>query len=280
MSVLLYIVIIGLVIYFLSSWIKRASTQKSDKQSNPEPNKARRKIGYGKWIGGGLGWAFGGPIGGIMGFVFGSMYDGMQSGKYDVRSTQVGDFSVSLLVLAAAVMKADGKVLKSELEYVRGFFIRQFGEEEGNNKILLLREIIQQEINVRDVSLQIRQYMEYPSRLQLLHFLFGISSADGSYHAHEVEMIRSISGYLGIRQADFNSIRAMFVKDTDSAYKILEITADASNEEVKKAYHRMAIKYHPDKVAHLGEDIRNAAKEKFQKLNAAYGGIKKQRGMN
>ncbi len=280
MSVLLYIVIIGLILYLLSSWIRRASSHKSDKHSNPEPNRARRKSGYGKWIGGGLGWAFGGPIGGILGFVFGSMYDGMQSGKYEVRSTQVGDFSVSLLVLAAAVMKADGKVLKSELEYVRNFFVRQFGEEEGNNKILLLREIMKQEINVRDVSLQIRQYMEYPSRLQLLHFLFGISSADGSYHANEVEMIRSISGYLGIRQADFNSIRAMFVKDTDSAYKILEITNDASNEEVKKAYHRMAIKYHPDKVAHIGEDVRNAAKEKFQKLNAAYREIKKQRGMN
>jgi DnaJ like chaperone protein len=42
----------------------------------------------------------------------------------------------------------------------------------------------------------------------------------------------------------------------------------------------MAIKYHPDKVAHLGDDIQSAAKEKFQQLSAAYEEIKKQRGMN
>ena len=72
----------------------------------------------------------------------------------------------------------------------------------------------------------------------------------------------------------------MFVKNTESAYKILEISPEASNEEVKKAYKRMAIKYHPDKVSHLGEDVQRQAKEKFQQLNAAYEEIKKERGMN
>jgi DnaJ like chaperone protein len=72
----------------------------------------------------------------------------------------------------------------------------------------------------------------------------------------------------------------MFVKDTDSAYKILEIEPNATNEEVKKAYKKMAVKYHPDKVSHLGEDVRKAAEEKFQNLNAAYNEIKKQRGIH
>ncbi len=238
-----------------------------------------KRSGYGKWIGGGLGWAFGGPIGGILGFMFGSMVDGMQSGTPAYSGTRTGDFSVSLMVLAAAVMKADGKVVKSELDYVINFLKHQFGEEEGQNKILMLREILKQDYNVQEVSQQIRQFMEYPSRLQLIHFLFGISSADGAYHAREVEMIDTIGTFLGIRLADLNSIKAMFVKDVDSAYKILEVPKSATDEEVKKAYHRMAIKYHPDKVAHLGDDVRRAATEKFQKLNGAYEEIKKQRGI-
>lgn len=239
----------------------------------------RKRSGYGKWIGGGLGWAFGGPIGGILGFAFGSMVDGMQSGTTVYRGTQTGDFSVALMVLAAAVMKADGKVVRAELDYVKNFLKHQFGEQEGQNKVLLLREILKQEYNVQEVSQQIKQFMEYPSRLQLLHFLFGISSADGAYHGKEVDMITLISNYLGVKQADLNSIKAMFVKDVDSAYKILEVTKGATDDEVRKAYHKMAIKYHPDKVAHLGEDVKRAATDKFQTLNAAYEEIKKQRGI-
>lgn len=244
---------------------------------------------YGKWIGGGLGWAFGGPIGGILGFMFGSMFDGMQSGTYEYKNipyaqdnnpkTQSGDFNVSLIILSAAVMKADGRVLKSELEYVRTFFIRQSGVEQSKQSIKMLQSILKQDFNVKDVAFQVKHYMDYSSILQLVHYLFGISAADGQIHPKEVEMINLISSYLGLSTDEFNSIKAMFVKETDSAYKILEITPDASDDELKKAYRKMAVKYHPDKVNHLGEDIRNAAKEKFQTLNAAYATIKKQRGI-
>ncbi|MBU2649910.1 MAG: TerB family tellurite resistance protein [Bacteroidetes bacterium] len=276
MRIFLYILIAVLVFYLVSGLIKRSNRGKGQPESPP---RSRRKSSYAKWVGGGLGWAFGGPIGGILGFVFGSIYDGMQSGSYEYKGTQTGDFSASLLILTAAVMKADGKVVKSELDYVRNFLIAQFGQEEAQKQILILREILKQDIQVKDVCAQIAQYMEYPSRLQLLHILFGISSADRHYHDAEVNMIEQIGIYLGIRPEDFRSIRAMFIKDIDSAYKILEVSPDTTDEEVKKAYHRMAVKYHPDKVAHLGEDIRKAATEKFQKLNAAYEEIKKRRGM-
>lgn len=251
---------------------------------------------YGKWIGGGLGWAFGGPIGGILGFVFGSMYDGMKSGKYvhdasqQRRSsqshpyadtqTQRGDFGASLLVLAAAVMKADDKILKSELDFVRSFFVKQFGVPNANENIKLLKEIIKQNINVLDVCLQIRQYMDYAARLQLLHFLFGISMADGQLHPRELDIIDQISRYLDLDRGDFLSIKAMFLKENGSVYQILEISSNATDAEVKKAYRAMAVKFHPDKVAHLGEDIRKAAEEKLQNLNVAYDQIKNQRGMN
>jgi DnaJ like chaperone protein len=247
---------------------------------------------YGKWVGMGLGWALGGPIGGILGLVFGSMFDGIQSGTYEHQAgaypygtsrstnrTQPGDFAASLIILAAAVMKADGKVLKSELDFVKRFFNQQFGGQLASDNILLLRELLQREINVQEVSQQIKHYMDSPSRLQLLHFLFGISSADGHVHSTEVNEIKKISDFLGISSNDFDSIKAMFYKDIYGAYKILEITPDANNEEIKKAYRKMATKYHPDKVSHLGEEFQKAAKEKFQKVGAAYEQIKKERGI-
>ncbi|MBK7030491.1 MAG: TerB family tellurite resistance protein [Bacteroidales bacterium] len=245
-----------------------------------------------KWIGGGLGWAAGGPLGAVLGFVFGSMIDGMTSGEYAYdksgpfpqggmrQNTQSGDFKVSLLVLAAAVMKSDQRILKSELDYVRQFLVTQFGVNEAEQQLLALREILKQEYDVQAVSSQIRQFMEYSGRLQLLHFLFGIAMADGVSHPEEVRMIGKISAGLGINNADLESIKAMFIKDTTSAYRIMEITPDANDEEVKKAYRKMALKYHPDRVSTMGEDVQKAAKVKFQEMQAAYEQIKKERGMS
>lgn len=234
---------------------------------------------YGKWIGGALGWAVGGPIGGLLGFAFGSMIDGVSVTSLTQAPTQQGDFVASMLILTAAVMKADNKVMKSELDYVKQFFLKQFGSVVAEQQIGMLKEILKQDIPVRDVCLQIKQNMDYSARLQLVHFLFGVAAADSQVHIDEVNIIEQIAHYLNIQLNDISSIKAMFFKDNGSMYKILEISQDATDEELKKAYRKMAVKYHPDKVTHLGDDIQNAAKEKFQQLNAAYDQIKKQRGI-
>lgn len=241
---------------------------------------------FGKWLGGGLGWAFGGPLGGVLGFALGSMFDSADisvqaSAGSDISSpNHAGNFAVSLLVLSAAVMKSDGKTMKSELEYVRKFLHNQFGEEHSKQQIALLKEILTQEIPLRDVCLQIKQYMPHSERLQLVHYLFGISKADGHVHELELQTIHSIATYLGVSFADFNSLKAMYFKDTDSDYKILEIEKSATEDEIKKAYRRMAVKYHPDKVASLGEEVQKAANEKFQKVQQAYENIKKHKGFS
>ena len=193
--------------------------------------------------------------------------------------TTHGDFTMSLLVLVSAVMKADGKVMKSELDYVRDYFNRSFGPAASHEAMLYLRDLLKQQIPLRDVSTQIRQRLDMASRLQLLHFLYGVSAADGQVRPEEVRVIEEIAGYLGISASDIESIRNMFYKDVDSAYKILEVDRAASDDEVKSAYRRMANKYHPDKVAYLGEDIRKAAGEKFRKVKDAYDAIIKDRGM-
>jgi DnaJ like chaperone protein len=187
---------------------------------------------------------------------------------------------MSLLVLVAAVMKSDGKVVKSELDYVKQFFVRQFGEDPARHALLTLKDILKQDIPVKEVCLQIKDNMDYSSRLQLLHILFNVSLADTMIHPLEIQIIEKISSYLGVRSGDFLSIKNMFIPETDSSYKILEIERSATDEEVKKAYRKMAVKYHPDKVSHLGEDVRKSADEKFARVNEAYNKIKKERNMN
>jgi DnaJ like chaperone protein len=193
------------------------------------------------------------------------------------RRTTSGAFAMSLLVLVAAVMKADGKVLKTELDYVKRFFVQNFGEDTSREAVVMLRDLLKQPIPVQDVCRQIKQNLDYSSRLQLVHFLFGIASADDQVHGSEQKTIEMIAGYLGISAKDRESIKYMFIPQTDAAYKILEINKDVSDAEVKKAYRKMANKYHPDKVSHLGEDFQKAANEKFRKVNEAYQQIKKER---
>jgi DnaJ like chaperone protein len=237
---------------------------------------------FAKWIGGGLGWALGGPLGAVLGFAAGTFIDqaGGQMRQIEPGVTTRGDFAASLLVLIAAVMNADKKVLSSELEYVRHYFVQNFGMASAQEAMLMLRDILKQTIPVRDVATQIKNGLDYPSRLQLVHFLYEIAHSDQQVSAEEIKVIGVIAGSLGISEKDIWSLQSMYYKDVDSAYKVLEIERTATDEEVKKAYRRMAVKYHPDKVSYLGEEVRKTANEKFRKVNEAYERIKKERGMN
>jgi DnaJ like chaperone protein len=239
-----------------------------------------------KILWGGLGWALGGPIGAILGYAFASMSDGgrtYQTGRYQQSrgypKTQTGDFMLSLMVLLAAVMKADKRLLQSELDYIKKFLKNQFSKQDVYDFMLLFKDIIKQDYPLRDVCRQIQRSMDHPSRLELIHVLFGLSKADGHIHAEEIQVIKTIAGYLNINANDFNSIKAMFIKDAAAAYKILEIDKTTAESEIKRAYRKMATKYHPDKVSHLGEDLRILAEEKFKAVNNAYQSIKKERGM-
>lgn len=255
-------------------------------------------MSYSKWIGGVLGWSFGGPIGAIIGLALGSLIDSVrddqdsflgkrQTGRRQTTysteqneqpQTQPGDFEVSLLILASVVIKADGKQDKRELDFVRQQFSNIYGKDRANHAFKLFKNISKQDISLRPVCLQIQQMMDHPSRLQLIHFLFGISKADDLVTENEVKQIYTISGYLGISARDFESIKAMFYNSSDNAYTVLEITKNASIEDIKKAYRSMAKKYHPDRVLHLGQEHQKGAEEKFRQVQTAYEQIQKERG--
>jgi DnaJ like chaperone protein len=236
---------------------------------------------YGKWITGGLGWAIFGPIGGILGFAIGSIFDSAEiHTKVYTGETNRNGFIVSLLVLLSAVMKADGKVLKSELDFVKKYFLDNFGLDASREAMVLLRDILKQQVPLRDVCSQIRDNVDYPSRLQLIHLLFGVAYADGIVSKEEQAVISDIAGFMGISSQDYESIKAMFVVNINNYYTILELEPTATNEEIKKSYRSLAVKHHPDKVGYLGDDVRRNAEQKFQKITEAYDKIKKERGFN
>lgn len=238
---------------------------------------------YGKWIGAGLGWVLaGGPIGALIGLGVGWMFDSASQNDIEKgysQKTTPGDFVVSLLVLIAAVMKADGKIVRSELDYVKAFLVHRFGKESAGEALKMLRDLLKQNIPIKDVCFQIKKHLDYSSRLELIHLLYGVANADKQVSHPEIQLIDRIAYYLGISPSEQTSIKNMFIADTESSYKILGIDSNANDAEVKKAYRQLATKYHPDKVSYLGEDIKKSAEEKFRKINEAYEEIKKERGL-
>lgn len=261
-----------------------------------------------RWIGGFLGFiAGGGPLGALAGYALGWLFE---QGLDNVNNTekhsgysqsdsiggerqyegQRNSFLFSLLVLSAYIIKADGRVMHSEMEMVRNFLRRNFGElsvQEGERILLNLFE--QQKRmgaaafrnTIHDSCKQIAYHMEYSQRLQLLNFLVMIAQADGSVPREELEALRDVAANLGLSDEDLNSM--LNLKDSgdslEAAYSVLGIKSTATNEEVKAAYRAMALKHHPDKVAALGEDVRKAAEKKFQEINNAKEVIYKARGM-
>jgi len=239
--------------------------------------------GFAKWIGGGLGWALGGPIGALIGFAIGSFIgaklETVEKSQNRRTTTTSGDFKISLLVLIACMMKADGHPKKSELEIVKRFLVNNFGEEGALEALSILKNLLEKDIDERQVAEQIYRYTNYATRLELIHLLFDIAYADHQVSTSELTLIERIAGIFRISGLDFESLKAPYIKQVDInwAYKALEIEPSASVDEIKKAYRKMAMKYHPDKVNTLGEDVKKKATEKFRSINEAYETLKKER---
>jgi len=263
-----------------------------------------------KWIYSLLGLVLAGPIGAAIGYLIGMDGDKDEKGnsgepKADLKS----EFFISLMVLVAAMMKADGRVLKSELEVVKTFLRKNFKEKDAKKALRLLKDLLNNDYNVRAVADQIGRNTNYSTRLELLHLLWAIAAADGRISESEVQMARVIAQGMFLNEADARSIEAMYRsgsnngwsnanqgwnnanqgwssareaktnEDADWAYTILEISRDASDEEVKRAYRRMAMKFHPDKVSSLGPEAQRVATEKFRKVQEAYEYIKRMRAI-
>lgn len=272
----------------------------------------------GKWIGGFLGFITAGPLGALAGFALGSLFDhgldevnrdggnDYNNREYDeayagsrgygsqrAYEGQRNSFMFSLLVLSSYIITADGKIMHSEMELVRRFLRQNFGEEasqQGNSILLKLFEqqkrigMAEYRTVIQDSCHQIRSNMLYEQRLQLLNFLVMIAQADQVVSPEEIAALKEVAIHLGLSEEDVEQMLnlhsgASSTSSLDDAYKVLGIPPTATNDEVKAAYRKMALKHHPDKVAALGEDVRRAAEKKFQEINDAKERIFKARGM-
>ena len=240
------------------------------------------------WIAGALGWAFFGPLGALFGYAAGSLFNAAQRGNAPGGGAPPAGpdaarngFIASLLALTAAMMKADGRATKSELAVVKAFFAQQFGSQIAQDALRMLRDLLERDIPLGPICAQIQRNMNYSQRMALVHFLFSIPHADGELHPAEDRLLARLASDLGIHSADARSIAAMFASKADPGadYRVLEVSPNASDDDVRRAYRRMSMKHHPDKVAHLGAEFQKAATEKFQRVNAAYAAIKKARGL-
>jgi DnaJ like chaperone protein len=248
----------------------------------------------GKWtgtiIGGGIGWALFGPLGAILGAYIGNMFGDQQKQKKYYRKkiyngsgspygdTRAGDFAVALLSLFAYVSKSDHTVRSSEVQYVKKYLIGKFGERNAQDLLYLYKEILKKDYNIFDIARQISRHMDYYSRLELVHVLYGIAGADNVFQKSELQAIQEICDGMGISANDHDSIKAMFVGAANQAYGILNVSPEDHDDTIKKAYRELAVKYHPDKVANLGPEIQKLAEEKFKAINDAYQAIRKERG--
>ena len=248
-------------------------------------------MGFSKWILGGLGFVLGGPIRAVVGVLIASAFEGSSNTIQDItdnnstrgttRKASQGDIKVSIIVLIACVIKSDGKVLKSEVNFIKPFLLRTFGEEGAKQALHLLKELLQKDLDHVAIAQQIGYNLNYSTRLELISLLLQIAKADGEFHSNELYVIEQIARLMMVQDADYQSILSLYQREKDQnwAYKALEIEPNATDEQVKKAYRRMAMKYHPDKVANAGEEIRQQATDKFRGINEAYEYIKKQRGL-
>lgn len=238
---------------------------------------------------GGLGFTIGGPIGAIVAVLVSSLFDlgnsrmFLESGestsnKRYTKAQVANDYRMVFLVMFAAVMKADGKILKSELDVVKQFLVNNYGKDGALEALQILKKLLEQNIDVTAVSRQCAMNMTYSTRLHLVHQLYAIAMADGELDVKEEAIICQIASGMEVTAADLGSISAMYRPKTDSkkwAYEVLEVQKGASQEDIKKAYRRMAMKYHPDKVSALGDEERKRAEEKFKEVKKAYDLLKK-----
>jgi DnaJ like chaperone protein len=240
-----------------------------------------------KWFAAILGYFIFRLPGAIVGFLLGSFIENLNGkgsgrtvfGDAARRSVSPADFELHLLSLCSIVIKADGQVSQRELDYVRQYFLSTYGKERANAIFRTFNEVIKKrELSAARICAFLNQRTRYEVRLQLLHFLFGIARADGAVSPEEVRKLEEIAGYLRVGTHDFESIKAMFIKSADTAYKILEIEKSATDEEVKRAYRHMAKKYHPDRVITEDQAIKKGAEEKFKEVQKAYETIQQERG--
>ncbi len=205
----------------------------------------------------------------------------------------VPTLNIALIGLISIVMNADGQAKKSELDEVKSFLLKRFGEQKTKKLLLLLKNTLQKEItDFRPHCLRLNRSLSYNQKLDFFSLLFRIANANNGICQKEAVILQKIARHIAINSSDFAKLTSQFpsfydyqkkqvqsysLNDTRWACKTLLIGENASNEEIKKAYRKLAMQYHPDKVDSKDTIAQAKAAEKFRAINEAYKCLKRGR---
>jgi len=233
---------------------------------------------YEKWLGGGIGWILtGNPLGALMGFFAGGLVE-LGDKKKGQAPTGISELETNLIVLASYLIRIDGKVTLEEISFTQSFLNTYFDEKLSAERTKVLNHCLQNEYDLNVVCDRLRMYAPQSTRVQVIHFLFDLAASDGELNERENYLIFRLAGYLNVNDIDFKRIKAEHELQQVSIYDLLEIRRDASLAEIRNAYRRLVLKYHPDRNHHLSERARKELATKFQRIKEAYEKIKIERG--
>ncbi|PIE84556.1 MAG: hypothetical protein CSA07_00410 [Bacteroidia bacterium] len=211
---------------------------------------------------------------------------GAAGGRYTGGRATGSSEAFPILVLLAAVMKADGRVMRSELDFVRHFLTQTFGPEQATEMLLEMRDLLRGPLPVQQACIQIRISFSYSQRQMLMGVLYDLSRADGFTAPSEQQLLSQIAASIGVEDGQHGwssgssgSAGGYRARPSVDYYGVLGLSSDASDDEVRRTYRKLAMQWHPDRFSTSPEDKQREASEKFKGINEAYEAICKQRGM-
>lgn len=185
--------------------------------------------------------------------------------------------------------KIDGQITREEVQTIHRFF--QYNLRYSQTQMLWVKELIKEATNsVQSLDALLQEFKStfgYEPRIILLELVYQVLFTKTSVPENELKVAHYIAAYLGISDYDLRTIEAKYrykhqygaAAGQDVAgkhYATLGLEKGASMEEIKKAYRKLSMQYHPDKVAHLGDEFRAIAEAKMKDINAAYDYFKRQ----
>lgn len=202
------------------------------------------------------------------------------------RSITFTSYQNNLLILIAAILRSNQVITKAQSFYILKYFFRQFGERNGKALYQKLKETIRLDLDLQTATVFMASTTNRDGKIQIITFLFGIAFIDNILLPNEKTVLENIARAIGLTQNDFESIisqakqRKTFVSTTkyvsvSSHYNVLGIKENSSNDEIKKAYRKLVLEYHPDRTK-LDPKI---AAQKFQEVQEAYDKIREVKGL-
>lgn len=234
---------------------------------------------YEKWLGASLGWILtGNPIGGLLGFIAGTLMPGDEKDKSTAGVKSVSEFEVNLMVIAAHLIKLDGRISATEVAFTENFLNAHFDEKHARERSLLFQHCLQKEYDLNAACGQVRMYSQQGTRVQVVRFLVDLALSDGAISEREDYFIFRIAGYLNVNDVEFRKIKLEQKQPVPDVYEVLGVTVEMSYPDIRAIYRKLVLKYHPDRNKDASDEEKKKLARKFQQIQEAYEKIKLERG--